>query len=147
MAKVFTLHWVYEAFDDDPTFMTKRMFGGLAIYVHGKMVMVLVEDPGNREWKGETFDYDIWSGILFPTDREFHADILKDFPSLVSHPILGKWLYLPMSDESFEGLVDQIAERIAKKDSLFGIIPQARSKRKKKKKVVKKTKNKKKKKR
>jgi len=70
--KTFSLIWVFEDLEGDPSFATKRMFGGLAVYYRGKMVYVLTEDPGGREYRGMTFDFDVWNGLLIFTDREFH---------------------------------------------------------------------------
>ena len=53
--KEFTYTWAFEAFDRDPTFCQKRMFGGLAAYVQGRMVMVLTENPGERSYRKKLF--------------------------------------------------------------------------------------------
>jgi hypothetical protein len=140
MAKTFSLEWAFEAFIDDPTFLTKRMFGGLAAYVHGRMVMVIFENPGDKEYRGEHFSYDIWNGILFPTEREFHGSLFEQFPEFVSHPVLGKWLYLPMSTPHFERDVECIGNLIQKDDSRFGIYPKPKKRRPMKSKSVKKQK-------
>jgi len=125
------LEWVCEDLVDLPSYMTKRMFGGLAIYVHHKMVLVLVESPGDREYRDQKFDFDLWNGLLIPTNREFHQSIQGHFPALKPHPILGKWLYLNLSIESFESDAIEIAKRIGLNDNRFGIIPGVRSKTKK----------------
>ncbi len=129
--KVFSLVWAFAPFEEDPSFWARNMFGGFAAYCHGKMVMLLAENPGDREWKNLKFSYDIWNGILFPTSREFHDKILKDYPSLKSHPILRKWLYLPMSDKNFESIAESISEQIAGNDPRFGIFPKEKSRKKK----------------
>lgn len=121
--KVFKHAWVYEPLEEFEDFFTKRMFGGLAIYVHGKMTMMLAEDPGNREYRGEVYSFDIWNGVLFPTYYELQEDILKQYPQLVQHPILKKWLYLPESDQSFDSTVAEIVENIVENDQRFGIYP------------------------
>lgn len=132
MAKVFSLTWAFEAFEDNPTFMTKRMFGGMAAYVNGKMVMVIFENPGDREHRGTMYEYDIWNGILLPLERDVHASLQSLFPALTKHPVLSKWLYLPMSDENFENIIDSISEGIAKDDPRYGIYPQPKKKPSKK---------------
>ena len=135
MPKVFVSTWVFEAFEEDPSFFTKRMFGGLAGYVHDRMVVMLAENPGEKEYRGKKFKFDIWNGFLYPTDREYHNSIQKEFPSLIPHPVLPKWLYLPMNDTNFESTANEISECIAKNDIRFGIYPKIKSKKKKKKKV------------
>ena len=119
--KKFSLEWAFEPFQDDDSFFSKRMFGGLSAYVRGKIVMVLTESPGDRTWRGKKYPFDIWNGILFPVERENHQEIMKDFPTLISHPVLGKWLYLPMSAEDFESTTEQIAKQIARNDPRFGV--------------------------
>ena len=132
--KVFTHTWIFEAFDRDPTFFEKRMFGCLAAYVQGRMVMVLAEDPGEQSYRGKKYPYDIWNGILLPTEKSNHASLIKEFGSLVSHPVLGKWLYLSASDENFETLARKLGTRIAEGDPRFGIEPKIRSLKRKPKK-------------
>ena len=45
--KTFDNEWILEAFAGRATFFTKRMFGGLAAYLHERQMLVLVE-PTNR---------------------------------------------------------------------------------------------------
>ncbi len=113
VAKKFSLVWAFESFSTEPGFATKRMFGGLAVYLHGRMVMFIFEDANDQTW----------NGICFPTMREHHESILHEFPDLVNHAVLPKWLYLPMLAENFESAVGEIAERIMQDDPRFGIYP------------------------
>ncbi len=129
--KIFSLVWIFESFEDQDSFFTKKMFGGLAVYFGGKMVMLLCESPGDTEWRGTTYPFDIWNGLLLPTEREQHQSLQSDFPNLVNHPVLPKWLYLPMLDTDFEDTALKIAARIAKKDERFGILPKEKKPRKK----------------
>jgi len=119
----FTLLWAFEPFEEDPSFLTKRMFGGLAAYVHGRLVMVLFEESGDRKWKGKTYPYDLWNGILFPTEREHHESLMRKFPNLVSHPVLGKWLYQPQATLDFEETVEALGKLIARDDFRLGVVP------------------------
>ena len=121
--KVFTYTWAFDPFDSDVTFCEKRMFGGLAAYVQGRMVMVLVESPGQRSYRGRDFDEDLWNGILLPTDKSFHESLEADFSALHSHPVLGKWLYLPANHEDFETTALEIGQKIASGDLRLGIDP------------------------
>ncbi len=124
--KKFSLSWAFEAFQDDPSFISKKMFGGLSAYVHGRIVMVLCESPGDRLWRGKTYSFDIWNGILIPTEREFHSALIKEFPSLINHPVLSKWLYLPMTTSDFEEVAEKVAHLITKDDERFGVVPKPR---------------------
>lgn len=119
--KEFISTWAFEAFAGERTFLTKPMFGCLAAYVQGRMVMVLTEDPGDRSYRGKTYPYDIWDGIMLPTDKDKHESLIREFGGLRPHPVLGKWLYLPASDENFETIAREIARRIAQGDPRLGI--------------------------
>lgn len=136
MAKKFFLEWIFESFQNHATFFKKPMFGGLAVYLHGRMVMLLTESPGEREYRGEKYSFDIWNGIMLPMDRSAHESLQQEFPDLVSHPVLGKWLYLPMSSPSFELHIERIAKMIKLDDMRFGIYPKPRGQRKTKKKTL-----------
>jgi hypothetical protein len=41
--KTFDNEWIFQAFENHPTFVSKRMFGGLAAYLFGRQMLVLVE--------------------------------------------------------------------------------------------------------
>ena len=131
--KIFELTWTYENFEEHPTFYTNRMFGGLAVYAHHKMMMLIAEDPGEKTYRGQNYDFDIWNGLLFPTEYEYQDSLQKDFPQLVQHPILKKWLYLPLSTENFEETAHDCALRIRSNDKRFGIFPKLSDPKKKKK--------------
>ncbi len=126
----FELIWVFEPFERDSTFCTRRMFGALAAYLQGRMVMLLAEDPGEKSYRGKKYPFDIWNGILLPTFREHHASLNKDFSALKQHPVLGKWLYLPLTEEDFESTVREIGDLIAQGDERFGIEPNLREEKK-----------------
>ena len=72
--KVFDNEWILEAFAGRSTFFTKRMFGGLAAYLHERMMLVLVEPTKTGRWT--------WHGVLVCTGFEHHASIGADFPAL-----------------------------------------------------------------
>ena len=127
-AKEFELEYLLEPFAGDLTFFTKRMFGGMAAYFGGKMVMMLTEDKNSRSYKGKEFPFLIWNGGLIPTDRSDHASLLKDFPGLIPHPILGKWLYLSLEEDLFEEHSEKLIDRILEYDARIGILPKERSK-------------------
>ncbi len=132
--KTFSLEYFFEPLMDDPSYFTKKMFGGLAVYFGGLMVAVISESIGDREWKGVTYSYDIWNGVLFCTSREHHDSLNRSFPSFKSHPILGKWLYLPMSEVDFEAEVVKVVKAISQFDERIGIVPGTKKKKSKKKK-------------
>ena len=92
----------------------KPMFGGFAYYSENRMVLALFE---NQE------PHSNWNGCLFPSEREFHLAILKKHVCLSNHPVLPKWLYLPLDSENFDAHVEELLKEIRRRSPLFGIIP------------------------
>ncbi len=78
-------------------FDIKHMFGGMALYGHGKMLFCIMEDSEQNFYKDKKFPYPIWNGVLIPTHREFHEEFLKISKEFVPHPVLGKWMYIPQT--------------------------------------------------
>lgn len=127
---------------EDPSYFSKKMFGGLAIYHMDLMRFVLAEDPDGREYRGQIYDFDIWNGALICTSREHHPSLQKQWPRLRAHPILGKWLYLEMSHKNFETVFSEIIDSTLENDQRIGIVPGQRSRKKtvkKKKRISKKS--------
>jgi hypothetical protein len=93
------------------------MFGTKVVYLDGRMVLCFAsrEDP--------------WRGVLVGTEREHHASLTGEFPSLVPHPILPKWLYLAESGDDFERVAGQLVRLAGERDPRIGIVP--RQKRRK----------------
>jgi len=120
-APVNRLLWLTEPLRDNPTYIDRPMFGGRSVYFDGRMVLFLAT---KRE---------PWRGVLVTVEREHHASILAQFPSLKLHKILPKWLYLPESMPSFERDAQAIVECIRGLDPRFGIVPKAKRKRPRKK--------------
>ncbi len=73
-----------------------------------------------------------WNGLLIPTEKEFHQDIMEDFKGVVQHPVLKKWLYLAENSEDFESTAMDLVEAIRMGDQRIGIEPKERGSRKKK---------------
>jgi hypothetical protein len=114
-AKSFDNEWIFDAFAGRPTFFTKRMFGGLAAYLHERQMLVLVEPTKTGRWK--------WHGVLVCTGHEHQPSIRADFPALMPHAILQKWLYIDSAHADFEATMEGVAKRMAKNDRRFGIVP------------------------
>ena len=113
----FDNEWILDAFTGHATFFTKRMFGGLAAYVHERQMLVLVEPTRTGRWK--------WHGVLICTDHEHQASIRADFPALVPHGVLRKWLYIDSTHRDFESTMEAVARRMAQNDRRFGIAPRS----------------------
>ena len=114
------LAWVTEPLQDLPSYFEKRMFGSVGIYVHGKLVLVLAqgEEP--------------WNGLLVPTSREHHASLIRQFPQLVVHPVLRKWLYAREDNQEFEQTAGGLVRAIQRQDERLGVLPQEKRRRRSK---------------
>ena len=135
----FSLEHFCEPLMKDASYFSKRMFGGLAVYYRELMRFCIVESPGDKQWRDEKYAFDIWNGVLLCTSREHHESLQAQWPSLVSHPVLGKWLYLPMTADSFESDFSELVEHVQKNDPRIGIVPGTKKRKSKKKKSKKKS--------
>jgi hypothetical protein len=111
------LQWLAEPLADEPTFQLKAWFGGRSIMLGGCHRLVLTA-------QGEP-----WQGVLVCTSREHHASLRVDFPALVVHPVLGKWLYLSEEVESFERDARRLVQAVRARDERLGIPPSPGKKR------------------
>jgi hypothetical protein len=109
--KAHALRWVIEAIEDERSYFEKSMFGCLAVYLHGRLSLLLTsgEEP--------------WNGLLIPTDHQFHDSIRQDFPDIIQHPVLKKWLYLREASEGFESTAQDVVDALRLNDMRFGVEP------------------------
>ena len=119
--KSFENEWIFQVFEDHPSFFTKRMFGGLAAYLFGRQMMLLVEPTKTGRWK--------WHGVLICTEYAHQPAIIEQFPQLAPHDLLKKWLYIASLHEEFEPTMEHVAAAIARDDQRFGIHPHPRKER------------------
>ena len=119
--KTFDNEWILEVFAGHPTFFTKRMFGGLAAYLHERQMLVLVEPTRTGRWK--------WHGVLVCTDHEHQASIRADCPGLMPHGVLKKWLYIDSTHRDFESSMAAVVKCMARNDLRFGVAPQETSRK------------------
>jgi hypothetical protein len=112
-SRTFHNEWIVEVFEKHA--FTKRMFGVLAVFLFGRMMMVLVEPTKTGRWK--------WHGVLICTEHAQQPSILEEFPQLAPHDILKKWLYIDSRHEDFEQTMEHAAKAIARDDQRFGIHP------------------------
>lgn len=122
------LKWVEDLFPEG--YRRKSMFGGFAYYLEQKIVMLSFEGTGSRSYKGQKYPFEIWNGCMFPVEHIHQAKALKRFPFLVSHPILPKWLYLPLETENFDDQVTEVLAQAVRPLSYWGSVPKERSKKK-----------------
>ena len=118
---MFENEWILEAFESQASFLTKRMFGGLAAYLFGRQMLVLVEPTKTGRWK--------WHGVLICTEYRHQPAILEEFPHLVPHDVLRKWLFIDSRHEEFEPTMERIAKAMVRNDPRFGIQPGGGKKR------------------
>jgi hypothetical protein len=115
--KTFDNEWIFQPFEDHPGFLTRRMFGGLAAYLFGRLMMLLVEPTKTGRWK--------WHGVLVCTEYKHQASIVEEFPQLAPHAVLKKWLYIDSRHDDFEPAMQRIAEAVARNDKRFGVYPES----------------------
>ena len=103
------LLWVFESLEDDPRFFLRKLFSFDAAYLDGRLYLAVA---GGKE---------PWNGLMVCTSREHHAAIRSQFPQLVSHKVLGKWLYLSQSHPEFETVAVELAAMARKRDPRLGV--------------------------
>ena len=109
------LLWIFEPLEDDPRFFLRKLFSFDAAHLDNRLYLAVAtgEEPWNR--------------LLVCTCREHHVSILKQFPQLVSHPVLGKWLYLSQTHPEFESVATELAILARKRDPRLGVESNARA--------------------
>lgn len=95
------------------------MFGADAAYLDGLLYLIVADRD------------DPWNGVMVCTSQERHAALLADIPDLLPHPVLGKWLYLPQSNESFESTAAMLAALAVARDPRLGVAPKPKARRSK----------------
>jgi hypothetical protein len=104
-----SLLWLFEPLEEDARFVQKKFFSFDAAYLDGRLYLALANGK------------EPWNGLLVCTSREHHAAIRDEFPQLVSHKVLGKWLYLSVSHAEFESIATELVDMTRKRDSRLGV--------------------------
>lgn len=109
--------WLWEPLEAEAGFVLRAMFGAKAAYLDGRLVLCFCagEEP--------------WRGVLVPTDRTHHDALRAEFPDLVVHSVLSKWLYLPESADAFERVAQALVRLARRRDPRLGVLPQTRKRR------------------
>ncbi len=118
-ARTNSLLWILEPLERDAGYMHRKMFGADAAYLDGLLYLIVADRD------------DPWNGVMVCTSQDRHAALLADIPHLLMHPILGKWLYLPQSDESFEAIAGTLADLALARDPRMGVAPKPRARKSK----------------
>ena len=105
------LLWLFEPLEDDPRYVQRRLFSFAAAYLDGRLFLAV------RDGK------EPWNGLMICTSREHHAALKAQFPQLKPHKVLGKWLYISMSQPKFESIAQEIVLLARKRDPRLGIDP------------------------
>ena len=108
---------VVEVLAREPSFLTRAMFGCLACYAHGRLMVALA--AGNPPW----------DGVLVATAREHHGSLRALVPALNAHPVLRKWLYLPAAANGFERAARMLVELALADDPRLGVEPSVRARK------------------
>jgi|SRR5579862_546278 len=116
--RTFDNEWICKAFENHSSYFTRQMFGGLAVYLFGRQMLVLVEPTRTGRWK--------WHGVLICTEHAHQPAIIEEFPQLAPHDILKKWLYIDSRHQDFDLTLERVAQAIARGDPRFGIQPAPR---------------------
>ena len=111
------LLWIFEPLEDDPRFFMRKLFSFDAAHLDNRLYLAV--SAGKEPW----------NGLLVCTSREHHASILAQFPQLVSHQVLGKWLYLSQAHPEFESVAIELANLARRRDPRLGVESNVRARR------------------
>lgn len=109
--------WLWETLERDPAFVLRSMFGAKAVYLDGKIMLCF--SAGDEPW----------NGLLVCTDQARHAALQADFPMLVPHRILPKWLYLSEASEAFDRTAPRLVALARARDPRLGVVPAPKKRR------------------
>ena len=109
--RVHRYAWLWEPLESDPSFVLRAMFGTKAVYLDGRLVLCL--SAGEEPWRG----------VLVCTEKAHQPSLRADFPALVPHPILPKWLYLAESGDAFERVAERLVVLARRRDPRIGVAP------------------------
>lgn len=101
-------------------YITRPMFGCLAVYIKEKIVLALRDKP-------TAFSS---NGVWLATTKDHHESLRNEFPSMRSIPALGSgltgWQMLPSDAPDFEESALRACELILAGDPRIGKTPQAK---------------------
>ncbi len=103
------LLWLFEPFENETRYLQRKFFNMDAAYLDGKLYLAIADGK------------EPWNGLMVCTSREHHATVRAEFPQLVSHKVLGKWLYLSQAHPEFETVATALVEMALRRDSRLGI--------------------------
>lgn len=114
-----SLLWILDPLEQDANYVRRKMFGCDAAYLDDRLYLVVADRD------------EPWNGVMVCTSHERQAALMADIPSLNPHPELGKWLYLPQTDEAFEAIAAQLVDLALARDPRLGVVPKPKARRRK----------------
>nr|WP_315847206.1 hypothetical protein [uncultured Achromobacter sp.] len=114
-----SLLWILDPLEQDANYVRRKMFGCDAAYLDDMLYLVVADRD------------EPWNGVMVCTSHERQAALMADIPSLNPHPELGKWLYLPQTDEAFEAIAAQLVDLALARDPRLGVVPKPKARRRK----------------
>lgn len=103
------LLWLFEPFEEDRRYALRKLFSFDAAYLDGKLYLAVSDGK------------EPWNGLLVCTSHEHHDAMRAEFPQLVSHQVLGKWLYLSQSYSAFESTASDLVALALRRDARLGV--------------------------
>jgi hypothetical protein len=100
----------------------KPMFGCHAVYVHGKIVLILRNKPSAQRD----------NGVWLATTEEHHKSLKRDFPGMRSIGVFGDksgWQIIPADADDFEESALKACGFILKNDPRIGKITKPKTKK------------------
>ena len=113
------LMWIEELLP--PGFAAVPKKGGMAYYLEGVEVLILVEKRGTYEHKGISYPFELWNGAIIPVEYKKQSAFFLKYLFLENHPANKDWLYIPADSEDFEDQMKQVMREITKRNPLLGI--------------------------
>lgn len=102
--------------------------GGLAYYLDGVQVLILVEQSlSSYEHKGVSYPFRLWNGCIIPVEYKRQSAFFLKYVFLENHPVKRDWLYIPAESENFEEEVRLVLREINRGNPLLGIQPKAKA--------------------
>ena len=114
-----SLLWILDPLEQDANYVRRKMFGCDAAYLDDMLYLAVADRD------------EPWNGVMVCTSHERQAALMADIPSLNPHPELGKWLYLPQTDEAFEAIAAQLVDLALARDPRLGVVPKPKARRRK----------------
>lgn len=124
--KLLELQWVEDILPEN--FKRRAMFGGFAYYDGPYLKLIIFEGGTETSYRGTDYGFEIWNGCMFPAEKMHHETLKKKYLFLKNHPILPKWLYLPIKTENFDDYVEKIIRDLHRPNSHWGTISERQKK-------------------